>query len=189
MNWLGAEMTEQFTRMDESTQEQWQHIILTTLEAQPRVADHVLFMLGALEGITDGFAINQLQHGLQTAARAEAAGAEDQWVVASLCHDIGKLISVPNHPRIAAEILRPYVDTEVAEVIAAHQDFQGKHYFAHVGLDPNAREAHRHQPWFALAERFADEWDQNSFDPAGPTPPLAHFEPRVREIFSTPRTL
>ena len=135
MNWLGAEMTEQFTRMDESTQEQWQHIILTTLEAQPRVADHILFMLGALEGITDGFAINQLQHGLQTAARAEAAGAEDQWVVASLCHDIGKLISVPNHPRIAAEILRPYVDTEVAEVIAAHQDFQGKHYFAHVGLD------------------------------------------------------
>ena len=78
MNWLGAEMTEQFTRMDESTQEQWQHIILTTLEAQPRVADHILFMLGALEGITDGFAINQLQHGLQTAARAEAAGAEDQ---------------------------------------------------------------------------------------------------------------
>ena len=26
-------------------------------------------------------------------------------VVASLCHDIGKAVSVPNHPGIAAEIL------------------------------------------------------------------------------------
>ena len=180
-------MTDQFTRMDQSTAEQWQPIILATLEAQPRVADEILRMLRALEGITDGFAINQLHHCLQTAARAEASGAEDQWVIASLCHDIGKVISVPNHPKIAAEILRPYVDAEVTEVIAAHQDFQGRHYFSHLGQDPAAREAHRGQPWFDLAERFADEWDQISFDPLGPTPPLEHFEPRLRQIFSSPR--
>ena len=36
------------------------------------------------------------------------------------------------------------------------------------------------EPWFDLAEQFADEWDQNSFDPDYPTKPLAHFEPMVR---------
>ena len=31
-----------FTRMDESTAEQWQHIIVESMEHQPRVADRVL---------------------------------------------------------------------------------------------------------------------------------------------------
>ena len=37
-----------------------------------------------------------------------------------------------------------------------------------------------------LAERFADEWDQNAFDPDYDTLPLEHFEPMVREVFSRP---
>ena len=48
--------------------------------------------------ITDGFAVDQLTHCLQTAALAEQAGADDELVVASLCHDIGKAVSVSNHP-------------------------------------------------------------------------------------------
>ena len=99
-----------FTRMDESTAEQWQHIIVESIEHQPRVADRVLAMLASLEEITDGFEVDQLVHSLQTATRAEEAGATDEVVVASLCHDIGKAVSVMNHPRIAAEILRPYVE-------------------------------------------------------------------------------
>ena len=67
-------------------------------------------MLESLEEITDGFAVDQLVHSLQTATRAEEAGASDEVVVASLCHDIGKAVSVMNHPRIAAEILKPYVE-------------------------------------------------------------------------------
>jgi predicted HD phosphohydrolase len=39
-----------------------------------------------------------------------------------------------------------------------------------------------------LAEQFADEWDQISFDPDYPTKPLSHFEPLVRQVFATPRT-
>ena len=31
-----------FTRMDQSTAEQWQHIIVESIEHQPRVADRVL---------------------------------------------------------------------------------------------------------------------------------------------------
>ena len=118
--------------MDESTPEQWGVIITETMDNQPRVADRVLELLGSLEAITDGFAVDQLTHSLQTAARAEADGADDEMVVASLCHDIGKAVSVLNHPRIAAEILRPYVRPEVTAMIEAHQDFQGRHYYEHV---------------------------------------------------------
>jgi predicted HD phosphohydrolase len=182
-------MTSSFTSMDTSTAEQWGTIGAATMANQGRVADRVLAMLESLSEVVDGFAVDQLTHCLQTATRAERAGADDEVVVASLCHDIGKAVSVPNHPRIAAEILRPYVRPEVFHTILAHQDFQGRHYYAHFDLDPNARDQYRDEPWFALAEQFADDWDQVSFDPDYPTEPLAHFEPRVRAVFGRPHQL
>jgi predicted HD phosphohydrolase len=180
-------MAKTFTRMDESTAEEWAEIGRQTAMNQARVAESVLAMLRSLSSITDGFATDQLTHCLQTATRAEEAGADTEVVVASLCHDIGKAVSVPNHPAIAAEILKPYVRPAVYSMILAHQDFQGRHYYAHFGGDPNAREKHRANfdaEVFDLAERFADEWDQTSFDPDYPTQPLEHFEPMVREVFA-----
>jgi len=184
-----VETTKSFTRMDRSTAQQWQEIVGQTMEHQPRVAERVLEMLRSLAEITDGFAVDQLTHSLQTATRAEEAGADEEVVVASLCHDIGKAVSVLNHPRIAAEILRPYVRDEVFEMIQAHQDFQGRHYYEHLHLDPEARRQYEGQPWYGLAERFADDWDQLSFDPDYPTLPLEHFEPSVREVFGRPHSL
>jgi predicted HD phosphohydrolase len=175
-----------FTRMDVSTRDDWMVIGTETMQNQSRVADRVLAMLESLAEVIDAFAVDQLTHCLQTATRAERSGADDELVVASLCHDIGKAVGVPNHPRIAAEILRPYVRPEVTTVIAVHQDFQGRHYYHHFDLDPDLRDQYRDEPWFELAERFADEWDQNSFDPDYPTEDLAHFEPRVRAIFGNP---
>ena len=105
-------------------------------------------------------------------------------VVAALCHDVGKAISVPNHPGIAAEILRPYVRDEVYHVIRTHQDFQGRHYYHHFVGDPDAREKYRSEPWFSIGERFADVYDQTAFDPDYDTLPLEHFEPLVRKIFA-----
>ena len=185
-----TQTTQTFTRMDESTAAQWAVIGAETMEHQDRVAERVLAMLRSLSEITDGFAVDQLTHSLQTATRAERAGADNEVVVASLCHDIGKAVSVPNHPGIAAAILRPYVRDEVYKTILVHQDFQGKHYYAHFGGDPDAREKHRDAltpEEFALAERFADDWDQVAFDPAYDTPPLEHFEPLVREVFAQAR--
>jgi predicted HD phosphohydrolase len=180
-------MAQTFTRMDESTAEEWAHIGAEHVKDQPRTAEVILQLLGSLEDIVVGFATNQLVHSLQTATRAERAGADDEVVVASLCHDIGKAISVPNHPRIAAEILKPYVRDEVYKMILVHQDFQGRHYYHHFGGDPNAREKHRDTlsaDEFELAARFADEWDQTSFDPEYDTLPLSHFEDRVRTVFA-----
>jgi predicted HD phosphohydrolase len=173
-----------FTAMDVSTREEWLEIGRQTAENQPRVAERVLGLLRSLAELQDGFVTDQLTHSLQTATLAERAGADDEVVVAALCHDIGKAISVANHPAIAAAILKPYVRPDVHFMIEAHQDFQGKHYYAHFGQDPNAREKYRGNPAFELAERFADEWDQKAFDPAYDTLPLEHFEPKVRAVFS-----
>ncbi len=180
-------MATSFARMDGSTREQWERIARETQRSQGRVAERVLTLLRSLAEIRDGFAVDQLTHSLQTATRAERAGADPELVVASLCHDIGKAVSVPNHPEIAAAILRPYVRDEVHWAIQVHQDFQGRHYYHHFGMDANARDQHRGHLAFALAERFADEWDQAAFDPAYDTLPLEHFEPLVRKVFATPR--
>ncbi|CAB4323075.1 MAG: HD domain-containing protein [Actinobacteria bacterium] len=174
-----------FTRMDESTAEQWLEIGARTAENQGRVADRLLMLLRSLAEITDGFGTDQLTHCLQTATLAEEAGADDEVIFAALLHDVGKAISVPNHPAIAAEMIRPYVRSEVYEMIRVHQDFQGRHYYAHFGGDPDAREKHRSAltaEQFDLAAHFADDWDQLAFDPAYPTLPLEHFEPLVRRI-------
>lgn len=181
-------MSQTFTRMDESTQEQWAVIGAETMANQGRVADAILAMLRSLQSITDGFATDQLTHCLQTATRAERAGASQEMVVASLCHDIGKAISVPNHPAIAAEILKSYVSEDVFNVIRTHQDFQGRHYYAHFGKDTNARDQYVGQPWYPMGEQFADEWDQTSFDPDYDTLPLEHFEPAVRAVFGSPHS-
>jgi predicted HD phosphohydrolase len=183
-------MASTFTRMDESTAEQWAVIGSETMQNQARVADRMLEMLRSLADITDGFATDQLTHCLQAATLAERAGADREVVFASLMHDIGKAVSVPNHPAIAAEMIKPYVRTEVYEMIRVHQDFQGRHYYHHFGGDPDAREKHRAEldpATFTLSERFADEWDQVAFDPDYDTLPLEHFEPLVREMTAQAR--
>ncbi len=177
-------MASTFTRMDQSTAEQWAVIGRETGEQQGRVAERALGMLRSLAEITDGFAVDQLTHSLQTATLAERAGADEEMVFASLLHDVGKAVSVPNHPEIAAAIIKSYVRPDVYNVIRVHQDFQGRHYYHHFGGDPNAREQYRDAPWFSLAAQFADEWDQIAFDPDYDTLPLEHFEPLVRERFA-----
>jgi predicted HD phosphohydrolase len=180
-------MATTFTRMDASTAEEWAEIGRRTRANQGRVADRILELLRSLADITDGFATDQLTHCLQTATLAEQAGADDEVVVAALCHDIGKAVSVPNHAAIGAEMLKPYVRPDVAWVLRVHQDFQGKHYYHHFGLDPDAREQYREHPAFELAARFTDEWDQVAFDPDAETYPLEHFEPRLRQVFARAR--
>jgi predicted HD phosphohydrolase len=156
--------------------------------AADSMADRVLDNLRLLEGIVHGFAVDQLVHACQTATRAERAGADTDLIVGALCHDIAKVMTPYNHAAVAAEVLRPFVRPEVTWVVAVHQDFQGKHYYRHLGKDPDARNAYLGDPSFDLAAKFADEWDQTSFDPAYPTEPLEHFEPLVREVFGRPPT-
>lgn len=151
-----------------------------------QVPERILSLLRSMDELTQGFAVSQLEHSLQTATRAERDGADIDMVVASLCHDIGKTVSNANHPAIAAEMIRPWVTEEAYWVVKYHQDFQGRHYYGRIGLDPEMRRKHLGNPHYEMAERFADDWDQTAFDPDYDTFPLEHFEPMVREVFSRP---
>ena len=162
------------------------HIEAHLDEDLTHVPDRIMRMLRDLDGYVQGFAVSQLQHSLQTATRAERAGADPDIVVAALCHDIGKWISNANHPAIAAEIIRPWVSEKAYWIVKHHQDFQGRHYYARIGLDPEMRRKHVGHEFYEAAEEFVDEWDQAAFDPDYDTLPLDHFEPLVREVFSRP---
>ena len=157
--------------------------VIADLEEVP---GRILRQLRLLEPVVEGMEINQLEHSLQTATRAVRAGAELDIVVAALVHDVGKTISNANHPSIAAEMVRPWLSEEAYWVIKVHQDFQGIHYFARMGLDPMMRLKHKDHPLYDLAELFVDEWDNKAFDPDYDTLPLEHFEPMVQEVFSRP---
>lgn len=152
------------------------------------VGDRMMALLRSMTELRQGFAVHQLEHSLQTATRAERAGASDDMIVAALCHDVGKTFSNMNHPAIAAEMLRPWVSDEAYWVVKYHQDFQGRHYYGRIGMDPELRRRHLGHEHYAISETFADEWDQTAFDPDYESEPLEHFEPLVREVFSrTPR--
>ena len=175
--------------MDVSTREQWMTIAEKTIAAQPRVGQQLLSMLKGLSEITDGFSVDQMEHALQTATRAERDGADEEVIVASLLHDVGKLISVPNHRKLADEILKPYVRHEVNCMVASHPDFQGRYYYEYLGMDPTLRDQHVGQDWYPLAERFADNWDQKAFDPSYESESLEHFEPMVHRVFAQAKSL
>ncbi len=70
-----------------------------------------------------------------------------------------------------------------------HQDFQGRYYYEHLGMSPNLREQHRDQPWYELAEKFADHWDQKAFDPAYDSESFEHFEPMVINVFAQAKSI
>jgi len=173
--------------MDQGKIEDWMKIGQAVTQRQSSMPAIIKSLLLQLEPQVDGFAINQLQHALQTATRALREGVTEELIVAALCHDIGKVISVENHPAIAAEILKPYVSHDTYEIVRTHQDFQGLHYYALMGKDPNSRSRYSGESWYSTACVFADGWDQTSFDPEYDTLPLSHFEPMIDRIFASPR--
>ena len=175
-----------FTQMRDGTREEYQ--FLHGLERQyiDQLPDRILAALQQLDDGLAGYRVTRLEHSLQSATRAERDGADIEWIVAALVHDIGDGLAPANHSQFAASIIRPYVRDEVTWVVNMHGLFQQHYYGHHVGLDPDAREAHRDHPWFDSCERFCERWDQAAFDPDYPTEPLEHFEPMVREVFSRP---
>lgn len=145
-----------------------------------RVLDHVAH----LEQSLSGYQINRLQHSLQTASRAERDGADIDWVVTALLHDIGDDLAPHNHDSIAAAVIKPYVREECSWVCQHHGIFQLVYYAHHYGDDQNARDRFRDHPSYQAAVDFCERWDQASFDPDYETWPLAHFQPAVEAVFS-----
>ncbi len=145
--------------------------------------DRVLETLDRLTGSLGGYRITRLEHSLQSATRARLDGADVNWVVAALVHDIGDELAPFNHSEYAAAIVQPYVPAEVHWVIQHHGVFQSYYYAHHLGGDRDARDRYRDHRWGPLCEQFCAEWDQNSFDPDFPIHELSSFEDEVCEVF------
>ena len=171
------------TRMDAATVAQWDEAERVAVAVDRALPDRMLRFLQLLDGVDDGFAIDQLGHALQTATRAERSGADEELVVAALLHDVGKLCGDEFHDAVSAEMLRGHVRDDVYRVVRHHQDFTARYIAPIFGGDPERRERWCSEPWFAAAETFADEWDQLSFDPDYPTESLTHFTPLIHGVF------
>ena len=56
------------------------------------------------EKTLEGYRITRLDHGLQSATRAEADGVDIDWIVGALLHDIGDELAPLNHSEYAAAV-------------------------------------------------------------------------------------
>ena len=128
-------------------------------------ADRLLEALVDLDKGLSGYQVTRLDHFLQAATRAERDGADIDWVVAALLHDIGDIYPPYNHDEYAAAVIRPFVRE-------------------HVGANPEKRQAYAGHAYFDDCVRLCERWDQSSFDPANDTLPVSHFADRVREVFA-----
>ena len=136
------------------------------------------------ENTLEGYKITRLEHGLQAGTRAYNEGADLDWVVGALLHDIGDSLAPQNHDRFSAEVVRPYLREEVTWVIEHHGIFQMIYYAHHYGWDKNARDRFKDNIYFKSCSDFCERWDQKAFDPNYKCKPLKFFEPMIKDVFT-----
>lgn len=156
----------------------------------------------------DGERVTQLEHALQTAARAEEAGSSPALVTAALLHDLGHLLNdqgeTPTlrgiddlHQLAALPFLRHLFADDVLAPIKLHVD--AKRYLCATRADyldalsvdskrslalqggiftPEDANAFIAQP-FAADAVAVRLWDDLAKIAGAPTPPLAHYVPAL----------
>jgi predicted HD phosphohydrolase len=173
--------------MTEGTKADWEIIGAEAIHLAIGLPDRVLDHLRLLGGDFGGFAVDRLEHSLQTATRAYRADRDDEYVYCALLHDIGDTLGSLNHADVAAAIVKPFVSEQNHWLVEQHAIFQGYYFFHHLGLDRDMREQFRGHEWFDYTAEFCADFDQPAFDPAYDTLPLEHFEPLVREVMRSPK--
>lgn len=177
--------TVSFTQMKDGTKQDYE--LLRALEPPylAGTADRLLRELASQgEESIAGYKVTRLEHGLQTATRARRDGADLDWVVGALLHDIGDGLAPQNHDRLAAEILRPFVREEVTWVVEHHGVFQMVYFAHHYGWDREQRRQHSDNPYYQSCVDFCERWDQSSFDPDYPTDTLESFADDLCQVFA-----
>lgn len=177
----------EFTRMQDSTQQDWQRIGAEFMPYARALPDRVMAHLKILQGDYGGFPVDRYTHSLQTATRALRDGRDEEYVVCALLHDIGDTLGSFNHPDIAAAIVKPFVSDANHWMVQQHGIFQGHFFFHHIGLDPDLREAFRSHVHFERTAEFCELYDNPAFDPKAETLPIETFEPMIRRVFAQPR--
>ena len=152
----------------------------------------------------DGEGVSQLEHALQTAAQAEAAGSPNALVAAALLHDLGHMLNdqgeTPTlrgvddlHQFAALPFLRTTFGDDVLEPIRLHVD--AKRYLCatrpdyYESLSADSKRSLVLQggvygdadAMAFIARPYAADavmlriWDDHAKSPGAVTPPLAHF--------------
>ncbi len=176
-----------FRTMAESTAAEWQTVLAAGAPFRNAFPDRVMAQMRLLGEDSGGFAVDRLEHSLQTATRAHQDGRDEEYVVCALLHDIGDLMCPSNHADMAASMLKPYVSEQNHWMLENHTIFQGYYYFHHLGLDRDMRDQFRGHPSFEYTAQFCHLYDQNSFDPNFESMPLEAFEPMLRRVLERPK--
>ena len=101
--------TVKFTHMKDGDREDYAFLNAHEMEYAAGTADRLLNAMVDLDKSMSGYKITRLGHSLQAATRAWKDGADIDWVVCALLHDIGDIYAPYNHDEYAATILRPFV--------------------------------------------------------------------------------
>lgn len=173
-----------FTQMKDGTREEYEFLTAHEIDHTKHTANRLLKALVELDESLSGYQITRLGHSVQSATRAWRDGADTDWVVSALLHDIGDIYAPYNHDEYAATILRPFVREQCAWCVQTHGDFQMVYYGHHVGGDPHKRDKYRDNAYFDDCAEFCERWDQASFDPDYDDLPLEFFAPMVEEVFA-----
>ena len=176
-----------FRALEHSTAADWELLTQAFVPFLNDLPNRIIAQMRELAHDHGGFAVNRLEHCLQTATRACNDGRDEEYVVCALLHDIGDMLAPAAHADLAATILKPYVSPENHWMVEKHGIFQGYYFFHHIGLDRNMRDRFGDHPWFERTAEFCEKYDQPSFDPEFESMALDDFAPMVRKILSADR--
>ena len=173
-----------FTQMKDGDEEDYNFLTKHEVEHTKGTANRLLKALVELDQSLSGYKVTRLGHSLQSATRAFHSGADIDWIVSALLHDIGDIYAPYNHDEYAASIIRPFVREQCTWVVEKHGIFQMLYYGEHVGSNPHKREKYREHIYFQDCSDFCELWDQKSFDPRYNTKSVDFFAPMVEEVFA-----
>ena len=175
-----------FTAMEDGTPANYRLLERYEREHADGLAGRVMAALARASDSLGGYRVTRLEHALQSATRARRDGADVDWVVVALVHDLGDELAPDNHGELAASILQPYVRADVHWVVLHHGVFQRWYYAHHLGGDRHERDRFADHPWAGRCERFCADWDQRSFDPGFASDDLPSFAADVATVFGRP---
>ncbi|MEM8752627.1 MAG: peptidase, partial [Pseudomonadota bacterium] len=82
-----------FTAMKDGDREDYEILAAHEAEFTRGTADRLLAALVSLDEGLSGYKVTRLGHSLQSATRAWRDGADEDWVVSALLHDIGDIFA------------------------------------------------------------------------------------------------
>ena len=98
-----------FTQMKDGDKADYDLLHPLEVDYANGTADRLMKALVELDASLSGYQVTRLGHSVQSATRAWRDGADIDWVVSALLHDIGDIYAPYNHDEYAATILKPFV--------------------------------------------------------------------------------